>query len=222
MSWFRRNYFTLIKLHSLSGVVPIGLFVIYHFYTHNYSWHGPEVWDARVQALYSRPFWPWFEIFAIYLPIAFHAGLGVFISLKSRPNIIRNPYFGNLKYTLQRVSGIGLVLFIAAHVYKTRFSNVFLGVPISWAHEAQGLTRPITLATYALGILGAAFHLANGMWTFLISWGITRGPRAYRWTEVASILAFLILTFVGFRAILGFMGEPASRATAAHVSAIIR
>jgi succinate dehydrogenase / fumarate reductase cytochrome b subunit len=221
MTWFKRNYFTLLKLHSLSGVVPIGLFVIYHFYTHNYSWHGPEVWDARVHALYSRPFWPWFEVFAIYLPIAFHAICGVFISLQARP--VPYPYFGNLKYTLQRISGLGLVAFILAHVYKTRFADVFLGVPISWAHEAQGLTRPLTLATYSLGILAAAYHLANGLWTFLISWGITRGPRAYRRTEVASILAFLILAFVGFRAILGFMGEPpAPAAPAAHAAAQIR
>lgn len=219
MSWFRRNTFWLIKLHSLSGVVPIGLFVIYHFYAHNYSWHGPEVWDARVQALYGRPFWPWFEIFLIYLPIAFHAGLGIMISLKSRPNVGRYPYFGNIKYTLQRISGLGLVAFIIAHVYKTRFSQVFLGVPISWAHEAEGLARPLTLGAYALGILAAAFHLANGLWTFLISWGFTRGPRAYRRTEAASIVAFLILLFIGFRAILGFMGQPAVAAGAAGAGA---
>jgi succinate dehydrogenase / fumarate reductase cytochrome b subunit len=218
MSWFRRNYYALVKLHSLSGVVPIGLFVIYHFYTHNYSWHGPEVWDARVQALYSRPFWPWFEVLAIYLPIAFHAGLGVLISLKSRPNAAQYPYFSNLKYTLQRLSGLGLVAFIIAHVYKTRFSQVFLDVPISWAHEAAGLASPLTFGTYIIGILGAAFHLANGLWTFLISWGIARGPRAYARTERASILLFLILAFVGFRALLGFIGEPQAGLPAADVA----
>jgi succinate dehydrogenase / fumarate reductase cytochrome b subunit len=179
------------------------------------------VWDARLDALYSRPLWLWFEVLFIYLPIAFHAGLGVYLSLRARPNFARNPYFGNLKYAMQRLSGLGLVVFVVAHVIKTRFSAALLHEPLSWAHMNIGLHHALTLSTYVLGIAGASFHLANGLWTFLISWGFTRGPRAYRRTEAASIVAFLVLLFIGFRAILGFMGEPppAQSPPAAAVSA---
>jgi hypothetical protein len=77
MSWFERNYYHLIAA-SPSGVVPIGLFLIVHFYTHNYLLAGPRgVGCAPRRALQPAALAVARGLF-IYLPIAFHAGLGIY------------------------------------------------------------------------------------------------------------------------------------------------
>ena len=37
-----------------------------------------------------------------------------------------------------------------------------------------------TLATYVLGILGVAYHLANGLQTFCMGWGVVSSRRGLR------------------------------------------
>ena len=60
----------------------------------------------------------------------------------------------------------------------------------------------------ALGNLGIAFHLANGLWTFLITWGLTVTPRSQRVSQVLSILFFLVLVGMAGTSIFGFLREP--------------
>ena len=36
---------------------------------------------------------------------------------------------------------------------------------------------------YAIGVLSCVFHLANGIWTFGITWGIWVTPAAQRWAN---------------------------------------
>ena len=40
------------------------------------------------------------------------------------------------------------------------------------------LSNNFTFALYVIGVVAAVFHFSNGMWSFLVSWGITVGPRA--------------------------------------------
>jgi succinate dehydrogenase / fumarate reductase cytochrome b subunit len=48
------------------------------------------------------------------------------------------------------------------------------------------------------------FHLANGIWTFGITWGIWITPAAQRWATVACLVFGLGLSVVGLSALGGF------------------
>ena len=48
------RYFYLRRLHSLTGVVPIGLFLLDHFFTNSFSW-TPEAFNAEVKKLNTLP-----------------------------------------------------------------------------------------------------------------------------------------------------------------------
>jgi succinate dehydrogenase / fumarate reductase cytochrome b subunit len=202
----QRRFFWL-RLHSLSGIVPVGLFVLLHLYTNSFSQKGPEAFDDRLHELNSLPFMTAFEILFIYLPILFHAGLGIWITLRGRQNLAAYPLFGNLRYLLQRLSGIGVLLFVGAHVYMTRLKPWLGGFPMNFEHMREGMHEPITLAVYALGLLGTAYHLANGIWTFSITWGLTTTPAAQRRLSTATMVLFVVLFLVGINNMLGFLGK---------------
>jgi succinate dehydrogenase / fumarate reductase cytochrome b subunit len=52
------------------------------------------------------------------------------------------------------------------------------------------------LAIYVIAIIAACFHFSNGLWSFLISWGITVGPRSQRVSSVLCLGLFVIVTFM--------------------------
>jgi succinate dehydrogenase cytochrome b subunit len=205
LSQAKRFYW--LRLHSLSGVVPVGVFVVMHFYTNSFSVKGPQPYDERLTSINRLPFMQAFEVLFIYLPILFHAGLGIWITLKAKVNLSSYPYFGNLRYTLQRLSGIGVLLFVGAHVYYTKIEPWWGGYPINFAHMSEAMHEPITFAVYTLGILGTAYHLANGLWTFCITWGISVSRTSQKWLTFATLVLFGILFVVGMNNILGFLGK---------------
>jgi succinate dehydrogenase / fumarate reductase cytochrome b subunit len=49
------------------------------------------------------------------------------------------------------------------------------------------------------------WHLANGIWLFLVDWGITIGERAQRLTGYACIAFGVLLLLVGINAAVAFI-----------------
>src|SRR5436853_6354197 len=80
--------FLLRRLHSLSGIVPVGAFLFEHIVVSNgTAINGPTAYAHQVRFLGSLPFVFFLELFGIWLPIAFHGGYGVWIWLKAKPNL---------------------------------------------------------------------------------------------------------------------------------------
>ena len=57
------------------------------------------------------------EIIGIFLPLVFHLVLGVVIFLTMTRNDRVYRYGANIRYTLQRVSGVIAILFVLYHLY---------------------------------------------------------------------------------------------------------
>jgi succinate dehydrogenase / fumarate reductase cytochrome b subunit len=58
---------------------------------------------------------------------------------------------------------------------------------------------------YMIGITATVWHLANGIWLFLVDWGITIGERAQRLTGYACIAFGALLLLVGVNAAIAFI-----------------
>jgi len=196
----------LRKLHSLTGVVPVGLFLLEHFFTNSFALFGADAFNDKVRFLTSLPYVVALEIGLIGVPLAFHAVLGVAIWWQSRSNVSSYGYFRNWMFFLQRVTGVFLVGFIAVHVVKTRLSGV--AADEMFQHMQGYLSSPLWAAFYAIGVLSASFHFGNGLFTFGISWGLLPGVRSQRWAQWACMAVFAGMSFVGLNSILAFRGQP--------------
>lgn len=62
---------------------------------------------------------------------------------------------------------------------------------------------PVMRVIYSIFVLAAAFHAANGLWTALISWGVTLNPRSQRAASIGSLSLMALLIFLGFASIWG-------------------
>src|SRR5258708_12941599 len=91
--------YLLRKLHSLSGLIPVGAFLAEHFWSNSAALVSPEKYNAVSQELQTIPFRPFIELFAIILPILFHGGYGVFIWVGGKAQVARYSWWRKWLYT---------------------------------------------------------------------------------------------------------------------------
>jgi len=205
--------FLLRKLHQLSGIIPLGAFLLEHFYTNSKAMTGASDFNKAVSDLQSIPFVLFIEIGGIFIPLIYHAVYGMVITVEARPNNLHYPYSRNWYYTIQRLTGIILFFFILFHVLNFRFGLIPGLNTESVAHYpnkafdivAREFSIPWVMAVYIVGITATVWHFANGIWLFLVDWGITIGERAQRVTGYACLAFGTLLLLVGINAMIAFV-----------------
>ena len=192
------SHFLIRRIHSLTGVVPVGLFLVYHLYLQLYLHSGAETYNTVVNSFYDSPLAIWTLVIVVYIPLFFHAFLGVSLVFEStvQPSYTN---FSHLLYWLQRISGIGVLLFILAHVWNTQFGPWISGTwGAHFEHLSSGFSDPesgvITKADYLLGVFGAVFHFAYGLNTFCMTWGIAMTQKSQKLVRIFSVFLFFILS----------------------------
>lgn len=196
---FRRP-FVLRRLHSLSGVVPVGVFLVVHLWTNASLLGGRAPFDHAVGEIQRTPLLPVVEVFGVLLPLAFHAIFGVYLATLGRPNVVAYPYARNWAYLFQRITGVVTLVFILAHLWEFRVQKWLFGMSelafydTLVAHMSSvvgGL--PIIAMGYLLGIAASVFHLANGLVTSCLTWGIVVSrPAQRRLLRVATVFGVLL------------------------------
>lgn len=192
------------RLHSLLGVLPVGLFLTLHLVVNYNATKGPEAYNKAAGTMEKLPFLLFLEFVLIYIPILFHAIYGVYIAFTAKSNLNRFGKFRNWMFLLQRFTGIFLIIFVSWHVWETRLAKAIYGTKVNFDMMANIVDNPLMLIFYIIGIVSATFHLSNGLWSFCISWGITVSPRSQRINTYVTLVIFLALSYVGVRAILAF------------------
>ncbi|NLS94899.1 MAG: succinate dehydrogenase [Planctomycetaceae bacterium] len=219
-SVFGRHEFLIRRLHSLSGLVPIGGYLAFHLATNAAILDGVAAYQHRADQIHRLG--PTtilvLEWSLIFLPILFHGIVGMLIVCRGKRNLSQYPYTGNFRYTLQRATGVIAMLFILWHVFHMhgwfRWQWWVEGVarPLGGAqfNPAAAVTAPevlqsswVLVVLYAIGTLACVYHLANGIWTMGITWGVWTSPRAQRMANIPCMLGGLILAVVGMGALYG-------------------
>lgn len=196
-----KTSYLLDKLHSLSGVVPIGAFLAEHFFENSYALVSPEKFNWIAAKLETIPWRVPIEFLFIWLPILYHGLYGLFIWWKGKSNALSHPWMANWMYVLQRWTGIVAFIFIGWHVWTERFAthgkSTYDGV-------ASAMANPWIASFYVVGILCASFHLGNGIWNFCCKWGIAVTPRSQRLAALFGAAVAVTFSLVGLAIIAGF------------------
>lgn len=173
-----KHHFLLRRLHSLTGIVPIGVFLIMHLTTNStiawgglnsradqegYGWFDRAIatFQHEVSFINETPLLLLIEI-TLWASIAFHSILGVIYAVSGKPNNGSYKYGGNARYTLQRLTGYFGIFFIFYHIATLRWGWSWL-VPggTQWSHEyaASTLAAAMQGSTDGFEPLGIAVSL---------------------------------------------------------------
>lgn len=190
------------RLASVVAIAPLGVWTVVHLWNNLSAFQGGPAWERAVTQ-YDHPAAFFVSSLVALLPLALHTVWGIGRLFSARPNNTRYRYFQNVKYTLQRLAAIGVLLFLGAHLWKAMLeprllhhrAETFADISYQMHHHLP------TLVVYVLGVLGVAYHLANGIHTFLMGWGIVTSQRALRRLEGVIVGVFLALLAMGWAAV---------------------
>jgi len=211
MSSIASPRFVLRRLHSLLGVVPVGAFLAFHLWENSQSRFGAAHFNQEVVGALGRlNYLPFIEIGLIALPLLFHAVYGLVITAGGRAEPLRYPYLRNRLYWLQRISGIGLLVFILLHVGMTRIAGLVDPAVHAdlFSHMRAALMNPWVFGFYLIGLWLAVLHLANGLATAAISWGLTASAAAQRRFGWFCTAVGLLLGVIGTHGLIGYLIAP--------------
>ena len=168
--FMEKHHFLLRRLHSLTGIVPIGVFLLNHLLTNSsMAWGGAALrhpheggmaaggveyfWDEVKWINEQIPHLLLIEI-TLWLAIGFHSVLGVYYATTGKSNTDRYAYQGNWRYKLQRISGYVGIFYILYHIATLRWG---------WSWLIPGGTKWDYL--YASSTLAAALQGGMDGWT---------------------------------------------------------
>src|SRR5260370_9031681 len=193
--------FLLRKLHSLSGIVPLGAFLAEHFWSNSSALVSARRYNETSQELQTIPFRVLAEWAFIFLPILFHGGYGIYIWLRGESNIVQYPWMKNWLYTFQRYTGVIAFAYIGWHVYTQRWVTHGMS---TYGEVAQQMRNPWAFAFMVVGVVATSFHLALGIWNFLCKWGLAATARAQRAAGQFGAAVGVIFSLVGILIVASF------------------
>ena len=172
----------------------------------------------------------------VLLPILFHGLIGMIIVLRGKRNVWNYPYSGNIRYTLQRVTGVLAFVFVVWHVFQMRgwcqiewWTNHVtrpLGGALFDPHNAGATAgaaiqgSELVVAVYLVGVLASVFHLANGVWTMGATWGVWTSEAARRRANVPCTVLGVALIAIGVGALVGMLRVPLA-SPSAHAASLV-
>lgn len=218
-------HFFLLKLHSLTGLVPIGLFLTFHLAINSLRTVGALPYQLSIDAINNLPFLFWIEILFILIPLLFHSVMGFYIAWIAKINVVRYRYSRNWIFMLQRLTGGIVFVFLVYHVGTTVVPKIWNGhllfdaAPFLIKVLNQEFATWTGRIIYMVGITSATFHFANGLWGFCISWGLIIGPRAQRYASIMFMLFGGVLTVLGLATVLEFSLHPVEVEPTAFIGA---
>jgi len=194
-NFFVRHEFLIRRVHSLLGIVPLGLYMTVHLATNASLLNGTQTFQRAVFLIHSPgKLLPLIEWGLIFTPLIFHAVIGVWIAKSGKSNSSQYQFRSNKRYTWQRWTGFMALVYLFFHILHLH----------GWFHIAAweaiirplgfGAFRPFNAASslvramqewsivwpafYLVGMLACVYHLANGLWTSGITWGLWISPTA--------------------------------------------
>lgn len=214
-----RHEFLIRRLHSLSGLVPVGAYMCVHLITNASVLAGASTFQDQVDTIHRLgPVLPLVEWTFIFLPIIFHAAMGVWIAVNCEPNSSTYNYASNIRYTLQRATAWIALFFIFWHVFHMhgwfhnelwmdKVAKPLFGGQFDPEHAtssaAAALSGLLAKILYAIGVLSCVYHLANGIWTSGITWGLWTTPAAQRRANYVCAAFGVLFSIVGMGALFG-------------------
>jgi succinate dehydrogenase / fumarate reductase cytochrome b subunit len=160
------------RLFTLSGVAPLGAFLVLHAITNARAVRGEAAFLGAV-AKYDRvPALGLLEALLVYLPLLFHGSYGLWLTVTRKPLPGPTVYSPGWRLAVRATGAVGAA-FVALHLSELRFRAGGLldhpsgGQLLTWLTADLSSTFhgwPLVAVAYLFASACATFHFVAGSW----------------------------------------------------------
>ena len=195
------------RLHAISGLVPVGAFLVFHLVVNASAMRGAEAYERMVHRLQHLPLLVVLEFALILVPMAYHGLYGLYLAATRPSGDPGAPSARRRLAIFQRATGIPLFAYILFHLWTTRLVQVAQHdhESVDLFHWMQALSAtPWIRTAHVLGLLCATAHFSVGLRLSAEDWGLARTPAAKAAAGVVAALVFVTLAVLGLRSLAAF------------------
>ena len=202
------------KAHSLAGAL-FGLFAVVHLAISSTGLF-PEKFDQNAQALHTLASnIPGSDLLVTGVPLLVIVPCGLYLLWRAglKYNVKKCKRGGKLRFFLQRISALALMVFLAVHLASFgplaisrsyNPANPYRST-VAGIHGSSGVATVILGTLYLAGIVAVAFHLANGLWTSAIAWKLADDPATKANLDKLALAIGLLIAGIGLLAWIAFV-----------------
>jgi succinate dehydrogenase / fumarate reductase cytochrome b subunit len=200
----------VLRLFSLSGLLPLGAFLVVHLAINARAVRGEAAFARAVGIVQRIPALPLLEWTVVFAPLLFHAIVGLWLVVTRTPLAATSPYPPALRVAV-RATGVLVLAFLAMHLPELRFCTP--GSRLDGGELATLLVADLSATSrgvpwrglaYLAGTACVSFHFAASLWGFLATtsrgrtsaklrrwagWGAAAGGAAM-WIVFANVVVF--------------------------------
>ncbi|MSP26124.1 MAG: hypothetical protein EXR75_13400 [Myxococcales bacterium] len=196
----------LRQLHSLTGIVPVAVFMLVQVGVLAKVTDGPQAFGEAgswSSVRYARA-----GLALVLVPLAFHAIFGLFLTARTELSVTRHPYSGNWLHAMQRVTGVLTLAFIAyygvyfwgPHAFSSRPARAYFELERALSTTHEGV--PAVALAFLFGLAACAFHLGHGISSFATRWGMARSRKARSFAAAVGALTGIATFALAANAVL--------------------
>lgn len=200
------NQFLLRRLHAISGLIPLGMFLFVHMTMNFQATKGAEAYNAAAEFMTSLPFVHFLELSFIFIPLVFHGGYGLYIAFQAKNNVGTYSTSRNWRFFIQRVTGIIMAVFLIWHIWETKAQIAWFGEEASFAYMQTVIGESLfTTTMYIIGVVATAYHFANGLFGLAIKLGLAVSESAQRRLNYILIPLFVVILTAFVMSVMAFV-----------------
>jgi succinate dehydrogenase / fumarate reductase cytochrome b subunit len=169
------------RLLTLTGVAPLGVFLIEHVVANASAMGGSERFDSVVGAMARSPLANVIELLLVFVPLAVHVVVGLSLTFKPAKD---HTYASDGAYRAQRIAGVIALVFVVAHLLELRLGRALFGLAVTSLYTKLSADLSWTWAGvpwvalgYVIGIGATALHFVNGLWSYFAARGTRPSTR---------------------------------------------
>ena len=170
------------RLFSLSGVVPLGFFLLAHVWANAAALRGQEAYVHTVESLMRVPLLLAVEIGLVFVPLAYHALYGLWLM---RAPIAKTAPHGRALAITDRAAAMIALAFIVWHFAEYRLAAFRSGLDphafystLVFRLSSTWHGFPVRAVLYLLGLAATVFHFACGVFSYAVTSGFVAKRRA--------------------------------------------
>jgi len=195
----------LRRLHAITGVFPVGIWLVFHLWETGSALSGRRSFEAAVSGSAGGAVALALEITLVLVPLGFHAAAGVVLALQQRADRDPGPFASRTWRSFQWATGLVALAFVFLHLAHTWLTKLGgLDAAAQYDELMASLGRPTMLVAYVVGITCVCFHAAQGLGALPIHLGLVTETRALRASRLLGLLVGVALWLVALNTVSHF------------------